>query len=76
MFCYEMNILKTPHITSTQKHILPVDVMHVLVYISDVMLRWEELVEVGNGSLQLNREEGLPGPLLLLLQREEGKKLD
>ena len=55
--------------TSIQKHILPVDVMHVLVYISDVMLRWEELVEVGNGSLQL------PGPLLLLLQREERKEV-
>ena len=61
--------------TSIQKHILPVDVMHVLVYISDVMLRWEELVEVGNGSLQLNREEGLPGPLLLLLQREVRKEV-
>ena len=47
--------------------------MHVFVNVSDVMFGWKELVEVGNGGLQFNREERLSGTLLPLLQRNEGR---
>ena len=55
------------------RYLLPVDVMHIFMYVSDVVFGWKELVEVGNGGLQFHREEGLSGMFFPLLQRNEAE---
>ena len=49
-----------------------VDTSHVLVYVLDVVLRREELVEVVDGSQQLLTQNSLTFAMLSFLMRREG----
>ena len=50
-----------------------VDTSHVLVYVLDVVLRREELVEVVDGSQQLLTQNSLTFAMLSFLMRREGE---